>query len=116
MKHLQQPWTQPYNNINLNSNLNSVAAKTKLAKLIKGYEMLISMHKLMNAKIFNFQNKLAHHMLVLAMACVPSISNSSVAFFIPLILASYFTKVGNSFNAKDLSCILPSRITLSNTI
>lgn len=68
----------------------------------------------MTAKKFNFRNKCVRHLLAIAMAYMPSISNSSASLFIPCILASYFTEIGYNSNPGNIASISPSRNTLSN--
>jgi len=73
------------------------------------------MNKLMKATT-KFRNKLARHFIVIGMAYVPGISNSSAALFIPCLIASFLTEIGYRFNHKFISSVSPFRMPLSIVI
>lgn len=96
--------------------LYEIIARTKLKKMNRANEVVVSMKKLVKVKKFNFRNKLARYFLAVRMAYVPGISNSSAALFIPYIIDSFLTEIGHCFNHEDISSVSPFRMTLSNII
>ena len=73
-------------------NLYNIISRFKLVKLERLHEIVVQINKFKKSKVFSIRDKHARHLLVIAMAYVPSISNSVASLFIPCTLAVYLTQ------------------------